>query len=69
MVVAEVIGGIVLLVGALLAIDWFTAGRAKGRMLVRAKDQSAGNAGVGYAATERNIRGAQNQGGGSGGGI
>jgi hypothetical protein len=31
MVVVEVIAGIVLLVGVLLAVDWFSAGRAKGR--------------------------------------
>ena len=56
MVVLEVAGGILLLVGALVALDWFTAGRAKGRMLVRAKDQSADNAGVGYAGVERNLQ-------------
>jgi len=67
MVVVEIIGGIVLLVGALLAVDWFTAGRSRRRGLVRAKDQSAASTGVGYAATERNIQGVRDQGGGGGG--
>jgi hypothetical protein len=66
MVVAEVVGGIVLLVGALLAVDWFTAGRAKGRRLVRAKDQSSGKAGIGYASIERTTQSQQNQNGGGG---
>jgi hypothetical protein len=62
-VVLEVVGAILVLVGALVALDWFTSGRTKGRMLVRAKDQSSGNTGVGYAAVERNVRGPE-QGGG-----
>jgi hypothetical protein len=69
MVTLEVIGGIVLLVGALLAVDWFTAGRTQRRGLVRAKDQSEGSAGVGYAAIERNIQSERDQGGGGGGGM
>ena len=36
-----VFGGIALLVVVLLAVDWFTAGRKKRRMLVRAKDQGS----------------------------
>jgi hypothetical protein len=55
MVVIEVIAGIVLLVGVLLAFDWFMAGRTKGRLLVRAKDKSE-NSGVGYAVIERDLK-------------
>ena len=51
-----VVGAIVVLVGALLAADWLGAGRAKRRLLVRAKDQSSDNAGVGYAAVESNLQ-------------
>jgi hypothetical protein len=47
--IVEVIGGLVVLVAALLAVDWFTAGRLKGRRLVSARNQNAQNAGVGYA--------------------
>ena len=54
-----VVGGLVVLVGLLLAVDWFTAGRMKGRMLVRAKDQNADNANAGYATIESQARGSQ----------
>lgn len=64
MVVAEVIGGIVLLVGVLLAVDWFTAGRSKRRLLVRAKDQSSGSIGVGYALIQRDAQSRRDQSGG-----
>ncbi len=47
-----VFGGIFLLVVLLLAVDWFTAGRSK-RRLVRAKDQSSADTGVGYAVIEQ----------------
>ena len=63
MVVVEVIAGIVLVVGVLLALDWVMAGRAKARLLVRAKDQSSGNAGVGYVVIERDLKGTQEQSG------
>ena len=43
-----VVIGLVVFVGALLALDWFTAGRTRRRMLVRAKDQGATDANVGY---------------------
>jgi hypothetical protein len=59
-----VVGAIVLMAGLLLAVDWFTAGRSRGRTLVRAKDQSSDNAAVGYAVTERNPRPDQQSGGG-----
>jgi hypothetical protein len=58
-----VIAGTVVLVVALLAVDWFWAGRTKGRLLVRAKDQSSGDTGVGYAAIEDQGRFDQYQGG------
>jgi hypothetical protein len=47
-----VFGGMVLLVVVLLAVDWFTAGHAKSR-LVRAKDQHSDDANVGYAVIEQ----------------
>ena len=54
-----VIGGLVAVVTALLAVDWFTAGRKKRRMLVRATDQSLGNSHVDYAAIENQTHGSQ----------
>src|SRR4051794_17853883 len=63
MVVVEVVAGIVLFVGVLLAVDGFTAGRAKGRMLARARDQNPGNAGIGYAVIERQGISGQDQSG------
>jgi hypothetical protein len=47
-----VCGGMLLLVVILLAVDWFTAGHAK-RRLVRGKDQYSADASVGYAVIER----------------
>ena len=61
--VVWVVGAIVVLVVAMLAVDWFTAGRAKGRLLVRAKDQNSDNAGVGYADIQNQIRGHEMEGG------
>jgi hypothetical protein len=55
-----VVGGILLLVGALLALDWITAGHTK-RRLVRAKDQSSTSANVGYAGIERQSQSMENQ--------
>jgi hypothetical protein len=52
---------IVGLVAALLAVDWFTAGRSK-RRLVRATDQNSDNAGVGYANIIRQGQSTQSQG-------
>ena len=54
-----VIGGLVVVVTALLAVDWLTAGRKKRRMLVRATDQSGGNSHVDYAAIENQAHGSQ----------
>ena len=59
MVVAEVVGGIVLLVGVLLAVDWFTAGRAKARILGKDQDLAAENANAGYGAITRDINSTQ----------
>jgi hypothetical protein len=47
-----VVMGLVVLVGALLAVDWFTAGLTRRRVLMRAKDQGTGNANAGYAVIE-----------------
>ncbi len=50
---------LVVLVVALLAVDWFTTGTKKRRMLVRAKDQQVGNERVDLAIIEshaQNIR-------------
>lgn len=55
-----VVGVIVLLVVALLAVDWFTAGRGK-RRGVRAKDQYASDVGVGYTVIERQQQSIQDQ--------
>ncbi len=57
------VGVVVALVAALLALDWFTAGRAKRRILVRSKDQSSSNANVGYAAVESNLQAQKYEGG------
>src|SRR5262245_56011403 len=59
MVVAEVVAGIVLLAGVLLALDWFTAGRAKGRILGRTQDSAAENANAAYGAITRDINSAE----------
>ena len=47
-----VLGGVVAFVVALLALDWFTAGRAK-RRLVRAKDQHSSDPSIGYTVIEQ----------------
>jgi hypothetical protein len=47
---------IVLVVVALLALDWFMAGRKSGRRSLRsANDGDADNANAGYAAIQRDI--------------
>lgn len=56
-----VFGGIALLVVTLLAVDWFTAGRKRRRMLVRAKDQGVGNERIDYTVIERQGQNIQNQ--------
>lgn len=56
-----VFGGLALLVVALLAVDWFTAGHLKRRRLVRAKDQQVGNERVDLAVIERQGQSIQNQ--------
>jgi hypothetical protein len=55
-----VLGGIVLLVVVLLAVDWFTAGRTK-RTLVRGRDQYSTDIGVGYGVIERQVSSTQQQ--------
>jgi hypothetical protein len=58
-----VVGGIVVLVGLLLAIDWFAAGRSIGRRrFVSAKSQNSDNAGVGYADIQNQLHGHEMQG-------
>jgi hypothetical protein len=47
-----VLGGVVAFVVALLALDWFTAGRGK-RRLVRAKDQHSSDPSIGYTVIEQ----------------
>jgi hypothetical protein len=47
-----VFGGILLVVVVLLAVDWFTAGHAR-RRLVPAKDQSSADSNVGYSVIQR----------------
>jgi hypothetical protein len=56
-----VVIALVVLVAALLAIDWSTAGPSRRRMLVRAKDQSSDNAGVGYASIPRQAQSTQSR--------
>jgi hypothetical protein len=53
-------GGIAVLAVIVLAIDWFTAGRAK-RKLVRAKDQYSTDANVGYTVIERQAQSIEQQ--------
>jgi hypothetical protein len=47
-----VLGALMGLVVALLALDWFTAGRAK-RRVVRAKDQHTSDRSLGYTVIEQ----------------
>ncbi len=54
-----VVGALVVIVGALLAVDWFTAGRVKGRMLVRARDGSESDLNVNYTHHEQTVQGIQ----------
>ena len=56
-----VVGALVVVVGALLAVDWFTAGRVKKarRMLARAQDGSATGANVNFTHVEQTVRGMQ----------
>ena len=49
-----VVLGLVLVAGGLVAVDWFTAGRAKRRILMRARDGSATDAGVAPADSTGN---------------
>ena len=56
-----VVIALVVLVATPLVVDWFTAGRSKRRMLVRAKDQGSDNTGVGYASMLRQAQSTQNQ--------
>jgi hypothetical protein len=51
----------VVFVAVLLTIDWFTAGRVKGRILVSARDQNATDASVGYTQLENDAHGVQYQ--------
>jgi hypothetical protein len=59
--VVWVVGGLVVFVAVLLTIDWFTAGRVKGRILVSARDQNATDASVGYTQLENDAHGVQYQ--------
>jgi hypothetical protein len=61
-----VVIGLVVLVGALLAVDWFTAGRTKRRILVRARDQGATDPNVGYGAVIAQSHSTEVQSGGPG---
>jgi len=47
------IGAVVLFVAALLAVDWFMAGRPGGRRMKAARDGEAGNPNPGYAAIQQ----------------
>lgn len=47
-----VLGGGGVLAGALLALDWFTAGHAR-RRVVRARDQHSSDTSVGYTVVEQ----------------
>jgi hypothetical protein len=51
--VLEVVGGLVAVVAALLALDWLMAGRRSRRVLKSARDEEAGNLNAGYALIER----------------
>jgi hypothetical protein len=55
-----IVGVILLLVVGMLAVDWFSAGRVK-RRGVRAKDQYASDANVGYTVLERQQQSIQDQ--------
>jgi hypothetical protein len=47
-----VVGGLVVLVGVLLAVDWLTAGRAKRRMLGRGRDARAAADAANYGVVD-----------------
>ena len=53
-----VVGGLVVVAGLLLALDWLTAGRARGRRLIRAKDQGTDSS-IGYTVIENQSHGQQ----------
>ncbi|HET8663435.1 MAG TPA: hypothetical protein VFM08_03895 [Nocardioides sp.] len=57
--VVWVVGMLVVLVGALLAVDWMASKRTKGRLLARAKDQYATDKNVGYTTIENQSHGTQ----------
>jgi len=65
-VVLTVIGALALFMAALLALDWFTAGRKGRRMLRSAADGEAGNANAGYAEIDRGLAAIQRKEGGPG---
>jgi hypothetical protein len=56
------IGAIVLLVAALLAFDWFMAGRSGRRAVKSARDGTAGNLNVGYGIIEQQGHSMQDKG-------
>jgi hypothetical protein len=60
--VVWVVGAIVVLVGALLAVDWLAAGRSGRRRFLSAKTQNSDNAGVGYADIQNQFHGRDMQG-------
>lgn len=57
--VVWVVGALVVLVGAFVALDWMTSKRTKGRLLARAKDQYASDRNVGYTTIQNQSHGSQ----------
>jgi hypothetical protein len=57
--VGWVVGLLAVVVGGLVAVDWFTAGRTKRRMVVRAKDQGESDTAIGYGTIQNQSHGSQ----------
>lgn len=62
MSVVIVFGGLAVVVGTLLAVDWFVAGRSERRRMVRARDQQVGDKNVDLAMIQREAQSDQTQG-------
>lgn len=62
MSVVIVFGGLAVVVGTLLAVDWFVAGRRERRRMVRAHDQQVGDKNVDLAMIQREAQSDQTQG-------